>query len=907
MRKTMISTFLLICAVFYSNAQSSGDVRVTVYDGDSSAPVIGATVRVQGTSIEQVTRIDGTLVLQKIPSGKQQLLLSYEGYKTQQIPVIVTTAAMVDLGAVYLYKVLEEAIDLSTISLSDDELSDDEGGGSDNISGLLLSSKDAFLNAAAFNFGQAWFRVRGLDSENGTVLINGIPMNKLYGGRPQWSNWGGLNDVVRNQDFTNGLSPSNHGFGGVLGTTNIAIKASEYRPGTRITTSASNRSYTGRIMLTHSSGMRDKWAYTISASRRFAEEGYFGGTFYDANAAFATVEFKPNNQHSLNLIGIYTPNRRGKSSPNTQEVFDLKGERYNAYWGEQQGSKRNARVKEVEEPILMLSHFWDFNDNSSLNTSVAYQFGKVGNSRMGYFNVPNPDPTYYRYLPSYYLRDFPLFPEVATAVEERFKTDNSYGQLNWDALYRVNQEYGPSRYYLYEDRVDDRQWSVNSVLSHEMNDQVNMQVGFTYRGLTSNNFANMLDLLGGSHYVDIDQYNQTQNNINDTDTTVLKGDTFLYNYKLQAAIYKLFAQFQFSYEKFDAYLSGSTTRTVYHREGLYKNELYADNSFGKGPVQTFDDGSVKAGFTYKISGRHLLDFNAGYISKAPTLRNTYTNARVNHDLVLDIQSETVKTADASYIIRTPKAKMRLTGYYAGFENGIDISRYFDQNLSEFVTEVLTGVSKKHLGMEFGLDYQLTPTVKALAVAALGQYTFDNNPMSYYTSDESLLASAAPTTSYLKNYKLPGTPQRAYSLGLEYRSPNYWWLGANANYLGNTYIDVSSGLRTDRFYINPDTSQPFDGVSQEDIDASLQQERFDDYMLCNITGGKSWKVNGKYIGFFASINNVFDTKFKTGGFEQGRNGNYQLLSEDQAREKPVFGSRYWYGYGRTFYLNLYLSF
>ena len=49
---------------------------------------------------------------------------------------------------------------------------------------------------------QARFRLRGLDSEYGTTMINGITMNKIYDGRPQYSNWGGLNDATRNQEFT---------------------------------------------------------------------------------------------------------------------------------------------------------------------------------------------------------------------------------------------------------------------------------------------------------------------------------------------------------------------------------------------------------------------------------------------------------------------------------------------------------------------------------------------------------------------------------------------------------------------------------------------------------------------------------------------------------------------------------
>ena len=104
--------------------------------------------------------------------------------------------------------------DLFTITLSDDELNDDTSG-ADNISGLLSSSQDVFQRAAAFEFSSSFFRVRGLNSDNGNVLMNGIEMNKVFNGRPQWSNWGGLNDVLRNQELTTGLAPSSYNFGGI--------------------------------------------------------------------------------------------------------------------------------------------------------------------------------------------------------------------------------------------------------------------------------------------------------------------------------------------------------------------------------------------------------------------------------------------------------------------------------------------------------------------------------------------------------------------------------------------------------------------------------------------------------------------------------------------------------------------
>ena len=88
---------------------------------------------------------------------------------------------------------------------------------------------------------------------------------------------------------------------------------------------------------------------------------------------------------------------------------------------------------------------------------------------------------------------------------------------------------------------------------------------------------------------------------------------------------------------------------------------------------------------------------------------------------------------------------------------------------------------------------------------------------------------------------------------------------------------------------------------------LKQERFDAYLILNFVGGKSWKIGKYYIGFFASANNLLDQVYKTGGFEQGRNANYRQLRDDKALDIPVFGSKYWYGRGATYFVNVHLKF
>ena len=50
---------------------------------------------------------------------------------------------------------------------------------------------------------------------------------------------------------------------------------------------------------------------------------------------------------------------------------------------------------------------------------------------------------------------------------------------------------------------------------------------------------------------------------------------------------------------------------------------------------SFTGLGAKGGFTYKFSGKHIFNVNAGYLTKAPTIRNTFTNSRENHAIVGD--------------------------------------------------------------------------------------------------------------------------------------------------------------------------------------------------------------------------------------------------------------------------------
>lgn len=189
----------------------------------------------------------------------------------------------------------------------------------------------------------------------------------------------------------------------------------------------------------------------------------------------------------MNFTAIYAQNYRGKNSPNTQEVTDIAGVKYNSYWGYQDGEQRNSRIKKLNEPIYMLSHYWKISPKTNLNTNIAYQTGSIGNSRIDYQGQDNPDPTYYRSMPSYYTT---LFDDngvyignsptnIAESKQAKFLTNR---QLNWNELYDINRNStaGNSYYVLYEDRTDDNLFNANSILSSQLADNilVNASVNF---------------------------------------------------------------------------------------------------------------------------------------------------------------------------------------------------------------------------------------------------------------------------------------------------------------------------------------------------------------------------------------------------------------------------------------------
>lgn len=794
---------------------------------------------------------------------------------------------------------------------------EDENAENQDVSGLLQSSRDIFNSTAGFNFGVARYRIRGYDSENFVVTMNGVTLNNPETGRAIWALWGGLNDITRYQETKNGISSSPLTFGGIGGSSNINARPTSVRKGTNISYALANRTYNHRIMATHSTGMMDNgMAVAVSASGRYSDEGYIDGTFYSGASYFISIEQKLNNKHSIGFVGFAAPTVQGRNSITTQETYDLTGNNfYNSYWGYQNGEKRNSRVRNTHQPRLILNHYFDINDKTQLMSSIYYTFGRSGNTRLNWHHAADPRPEYWKNLPSFYSEpgDEYLYAQQAALWQAQ---DPTTTQLDWDHFYFANSKNlytldnvngtgtsltgNRSKYIIEEQRQDVYDYGFNSTLTHKLNDKLTLSGGVKGSIYKSKNFKVVDDLLGGEFWVDIDQFAErdiadpdaAQTDLNNPNRAVKVGDKFGYDYDININTFNLYAQLDGTSAKIDWFLGTSATYTSFWRTGNVKNGLFPENSFGDSEKQNFTNFGAKAGVVYKLTGRHLLTVNGAFLTRAPLARNSFLSPRTRHEVIDGLENEKILSGDFNYIVRYPKVKTRATVFYTSIQDKLWSRNFYHDELNTFVNYVMKGVDQLFVGVEFGGEVKVTSTITATGTFAMGDFTYNSRPTATVTQDNSTKLLEENKTIYLKNYKIGESPQTVSSIGLRYRSPKYWFVGADFNYFADIYLQVNPDRRTEEALANfVDTDPQVDGI--------IDQQKLDNNYTLNLFAGKSWKFGKYFLRVNLNVTNVLDNKdFQTGGFEQLR---YTTTNIDKF--PPMIG----YMMGRTYFAMVSFSF
>ena len=795
---------------------------------------------------------------------------------------------------------------------------ENSSGSAGNISGLLQSSRDVFAATAGFNFSAARFKIRGYQSDKTMILLNGIPMNDLETGRGTWYRWGGLNDITRYSETKNWLTDNPYHFGGIGGYSNIDSKATGVRKGSRLSYASTNRAYSHRLMYTLGTGMqKNGWAFAMSLSTRYSQEGYVDGTFYQAYSYFFAAEKNINKRHNLNLSILGAPSRRGKSSISVLEAYNLTGDPfYNSYWGYQtqpDGTriKRNSRETDSHMPIIALSHEWKINDNSRLKTSIYSSFGKYGQTALNWYDAKDPRPDYYKYLPSYYesIND----PTNAQRMFNNWQNESTR-QVQWDNLYYANSKNmftfkdqngniiaeGLRSKYIVENRWNNLvSGGLSSVYTVEL-DNLTIHSGLFIQSQRNHYYNTVEDLLGGDFWVDINQFAEqdfidpqaSQSDLQNPNRVVKEGDVYANNYYIYNHTATVFGQVNYTTNKIDYYAALELSGEQFYREGLFQTGLFPDNSLGKSTVSNFINYAIKGGATYKISGRQYVTANAAYLTEAPTSRAAFISPRTRNVTVNNLTNETIYTADLNYILRFPNVKMRFSYYYTERQDAIWSRSFYHDEYRSFVNYVMEDVDYLHHGIEFGIDGTIYKGLSANAVLAYGQHLYNSRPTASIYVDNSAEVLAENKTVYLQNYKIGGMPQSAASFGLKYSGKKYWFAGANVNYFMDIYLDPNPDRRTEEAVASFVESDP-------QYLETIEQTRLDNGYSVSLFAGKSFKINNYFLNINLNINNLTNnTDFITGGFEQ-------LRFDSQNINK--FPPRLGYLYGLNYFLMATLRF
>ena len=488
------------------------------------------------------------------------------------------------------------------------------------------------------------------------------------------------------------------------------------------------------------------------------------------------------------------------------------------------------------------------------------------------------------------------------------------------------------------------------------------------------------------------------------------GDRFGYDYRINMGTLKVWAQNEWSFNDVDFYYALQLTYSSMQRTtnmingrawylaqlnpdqadrylGKQANEIIAQAQAGTlqvgstylGASHHFVDPSFKLGATYKINGRNRLKVNALAQTIAPLARDAYISPRVHdralyniyqHDNATSLAeyyaaSEKVVGADLTYEFNYPIVRGRLTGFYTQFWDGSELNGYYDDEARTFVNQALSGIDRRHMGIEAAVAVKLGTYFTLTGATSVGDYRYTSNAMAITSAENGMALSQDNNKKpvfelrdevLLKGLKVATGPQVNASLKLSFFHPKMWFADVTVSYYDWNYLSVApsrrmkglfTGVRADGTPVNgwygdsyanaiettdggnclrttdangfpenavldangvPVLKYPYNILSmQESLAATNPLNRF---IIDASVGKLIYLKNRQSLSINLSVTNLTNnTHFKTGGYQQARLPRLTRQGVDDSQNSVIspnawkFPSKYYYAWGANFFLSL----
>ncbi|GEJ48069.1 TonB-dependent receptor [Chryseobacterium sp. ON_d1] len=684
--------------------------------------------------------------------------------------------------------------------------------GNQELPEILNTTPSVYATKSGGGFGDGGLTIRGFESRNIAVMVNGMPVNDMEGGAVYFSNWTGLSDVTSTLQVQRGLGSSKLAIASVGGTVNFLTRSADMKKGGVIRLGVGNNDYLKTSFSYNTGKSKDGVSASFLMSRQ-AGGTYIENTDYESYAYFFALGYEINKKHNLQFTITSAPQWHDQRTfaPTIQNYINYNPDhdgnpyrRYNSDYGYYTDANGNKvalanRSNYYAKPVMMLNWDWTMSEKSKLSTVLYMSNGRGGGTGdLG-------------------------------KVGGKGMTDfyDAAGHFNYDAIFAANAAVnlntaGAGSTLVRRSNINSHNWyGILANFQHKINDNWNFSVGTDDRYYYGYHYQVLTDLYGAAGYKDNANKNLPAPRIVNTlyDYKKLTWNPFGgklapaedqvgYSNDGEVLWYSGFAQVEYTKDNLSAFLQGSVSNQGYQRIDNY----VVDGSTLKGQTVNTKTGfknifgyNIKGGANYNINEQHNVFANIGYYSKQPFLNTVYPS---NQQLINPyLTNEKISSAEIGYGFRSAKFTanvnvyrtqwkdrwLRKTGQTFTLADGSTTTGYSEIN----------GITEVHQGVEFDGVYRPNRFLEVQGMFSWGDYYYKGNASVASFDDNNnpvTLAGSAGSELYLDKVKVGGSsnnsiPQMTASLGLTVKPVKDLNIFGTWRYVGKLYSTIDAGTFT----------------------------------------------------------------------------------------------------------------
>ncbi|UII81837.1 TonB-dependent receptor plug domain-containing protein [Flagellimonas sp. CMM7] len=747
----MKKVYLLIVALFASTIMfSQGTITGLVVDGELGGPLPGATVMLQGTELGTSTDFNGNFSLE-VSENSGTLIVSYIGFISKNVsftsigsvgtislePDAEELEGVIVVGVQDIAKDRETPVAVSTIKAAEIEMK----LGSQEFPEILNTTPSIYATKSGGGFGDARVNIRGFDTNNSAIMINGVPVNDMENGRVFWSNWAGLSDVTSAIQVQRGLGSSKLAVSSVGGTINVITKTSQNKEGGSFGATVGNDDYLKTIG-SYSSGLLENGFSASLLMSRTAGNMYADGTNFEAANFYLGLGYTTD-KHSLEFMVTGAPqwhHQRSRASSIANHIRYGSGDgepdrRYNEDWGILDGKEFSFRRNFYHKPVISLNWTWELSGKTTLETSTYASFGRGGGSgEIGEINgrrqfaLPRTDKGLIRVEDIVAYNSGQLVPDFSDTPRERI---NGLFVNNSDRNDNENNTNGITR----RASVNSHNWyGILANFNNRIDEKLTIDFGVDIRSYKGFHYRRVDNRLGGDVY----QQTDDRNNPLGEGASNLFFETYGSNQpwwvfgnideEQKIDYYNIgyvtwlgaFGQVEYKInENITAFAQGALSN-----QGFAREELFGEVPPEKTDTQNIIGGNIKTGVNWNIDAKHNIFVNAGYYSKQPLFDAVFLNFSntINPDLV----NEQIIGTEIGYGFRSSNFRANINLYRTSwadrFEN--ETVTFLEDTPQEIRgTANLLGIKQVHTGAEVDARFQANDKLAFTGMVSVGNWEY----------------------------------------------------------------------------------------------------------------------------------------------------------------------------------------